>query len=96
MFELSSDKRLEEGEEASDHPQSILPLNRSGTEPNRTITYMVLKATANDNTLCHDEFLGLRSALCQSGGITTDLRRSHLYTLDLQQIHDTPATSPLP
>ncbi|GFV77207.1 uncharacterized protein TNCV_444371 [Trichonephila clavipes] len=42
---------LVEGEErweSSDHPQSVLPLNWGGTEPNRTVTYMVLKATAND------------------------------------------------
>ncbi|GFV84349.1 uncharacterized protein TNCV_2043971 [Trichonephila clavipes] len=45
--------------EASDHPQSVLPLNWDETEPNRTVTCMVLKATANDGrhlALCHDEF----------------------------------------
>ncbi|GFS84976.1 uncharacterized protein TNCV_1305851 [Trichonephila clavipes] len=43
--------------EASDHPQSVLPL-----KPNSTATCMVLKATANDRrnlALFHDE-LGLR------------------------------------
>ncbi|GFY32098.1 uncharacterized protein TNCV_2622351 [Trichonephila clavipes] len=43
--------RVVEGEErweASDHPQSILPRNWGGTEPNRTVTCMVLEATAND------------------------------------------------
>ncbi|GFX58776.1 uncharacterized protein TNCV_804801 [Trichonephila clavipes] len=55
---------LVEGEErweASDHSQSVLPLNCSGTEPNRTVTCMVLKATVNDRRhlgLCHDEFRG--------------------------------------
>ncbi|GFW44182.1 uncharacterized protein TNCV_3855431 [Trichonephila clavipes] len=42
---------LVEGEEmweASNHPQSVLPLNWGGTELNRTVTCMVLKATAND------------------------------------------------
>ncbi|GFV82786.1 uncharacterized protein TNCV_4147541 [Trichonephila clavipes] len=42
---------LVEGEErweVSDHPQSVLPLNWGGTEPNRTVTCMVLKATAKD------------------------------------------------
>ncbi|PRD27058.1 UNVERIFIED_CONTAM: hypothetical protein NCL1_36380 [Trichonephila clavipes] len=64
--------RLVEGKErleASDHPQSVLPLNWGGTEPNRTVTCMVLKATDNDRrhlALCHDEFRGPRSGLCQS------------------------------
>ncbi|GFU79514.1 uncharacterized protein TNCV_2915741 [Trichonephila clavipes] len=68
--------RLAEGEErweASDHPQSVLPLNWGGIEPNRTVTYMVLKATANDRrhlALCHDEFRGPRSGLCRSRGIS--------------------------
>ncbi|GFW97416.1 uncharacterized protein TNCV_4990931 [Trichonephila clavipes] len=42
---------LVEGEErweAFDHPQSVLPLSWGGTETNRTVTCMVLKATAND------------------------------------------------
>ncbi|GFT54570.1 uncharacterized protein TNCV_344551 [Trichonephila clavipes] len=62
----------EERWEASDHPQSVLPLNWGGIEPNRIVTCMVLKATANDRhhlALCHDEFRGPRSRLCQSGGI---------------------------
>ncbi|GFY31395.1 hypothetical protein TNCV_4989541 [Trichonephila clavipes] len=29
-------------------PQSVLPLNWDGTEPNRTVTCTVFKATAND------------------------------------------------
>ncbi|GFT11451.1 zinc finger protein [Trichonephila clavipes] len=65
--------RLVEGEdrwEASDHPQSVLPPNRGGIEPNRTVTCMELKATANNRrhlALCHDEFRGPRSGLCRSG-----------------------------
>ncbi|GFT06956.1 uncharacterized protein TNCV_1415221 [Trichonephila clavipes] len=67
--------RLVEGGErweASDHPQSVLPLNWGGIGRNRTVTCMVLKATANDRhhlALCQDEFRGPRSGLCRSGGI---------------------------
>ncbi|GFV96014.1 uncharacterized protein TNCV_2096821 [Trichonephila clavipes] len=56
--------RLEEVEErweASDHPQSVLPLNWSGLDPNHPVTCMVLKATVNDRrqlALCHGEFRG--------------------------------------
>ncbi|GFV61196.1 uncharacterized protein TNCV_499881 [Trichonephila clavipes] len=42
------------------------------TEPNRTATCMVLKATANERrhlALCHGEFRGPRSGLCRSGAI---------------------------
>ncbi|GFU57107.1 uncharacterized protein TNCV_1779701 [Trichonephila clavipes] len=62
--------RLVDGEErweASDHPQSVVPLNWGGTEPNRTVSCMVLKATDNDRrhlSLCHDEFRGPQSGLC--------------------------------
>ncbi|GFU83737.1 uncharacterized protein TNCV_858161 [Trichonephila clavipes] len=62
----------EERWEASDHPQSVLPLTWGGIEPNRTVKCMVLKATANDKrhlALCHDEFHGPRSGLYRSGGI---------------------------
>ncbi|GFT12504.1 uncharacterized protein TNCV_5093211 [Trichonephila clavipes] len=54
--------RLVEREErwkASDHPQSDLPLNWGGIEPNRSVTCMVLKVTANDRrnlAFGHDEF----------------------------------------
>ncbi|GFU18379.1 hypothetical protein TNCV_1980641 [Trichonephila clavipes] len=44
-----------------DNPQSVLPQNRGETELNRSVTCMVLKATANDRrhlVLCHDEFRG--------------------------------------
>ncbi|GFT18064.1 uncharacterized protein TNCV_423311 [Trichonephila clavipes] len=57
--------RLVQGEErweASDQPQSVLPLNWGGTEPNRTVTCMVLKAAANDRRHC----------LCRSGGISNN------------------------
>ncbi|GFS67865.1 uncharacterized protein TNCV_2295221 [Trichonephila clavipes] len=37
---------VEERWEASDHLQSVLPLNWGGIEPNPTVTCMVLKATA--------------------------------------------------
>ncbi|GFX57109.1 uncharacterized protein TNCV_2963891 [Trichonephila clavipes] len=42
---------LVEGEErweTPDHPSGVLPQNRGGNETNRTVTCMVLKATAND------------------------------------------------
>ncbi|GFU00541.1 uncharacterized protein TNCV_2653171 [Trichonephila clavipes] len=61
--------KLVEGKErleASDHPQSVLPLNWGGTEPNRTVNWMVLKATVNDRrhlALCYDEFREPRSSL---------------------------------
>ncbi|GFW24102.1 uncharacterized protein TNCV_4951461 [Trichonephila clavipes] len=38
----------EERWEAPDHPQGILHINWGGSEPNRTVTCMVLKATVND------------------------------------------------
>ncbi|GFV63579.1 hypothetical protein TNCV_4883221 [Trichonephila clavipes] len=47
---------------------SVLPVNRGGIELNRSVTCMVLKATANDRrhlALCHDEFHGLPSGLCR-------------------------------
>ncbi|GFY24719.1 uncharacterized protein TNCV_1017651 [Trichonephila clavipes] len=56
--------RLEEREESwevPDHPQGVLPQNWGETELNRSVTYMGLKATANDRrrlALCHDEFRG--------------------------------------
>ncbi|GFW42651.1 uncharacterized protein TNCV_257121 [Trichonephila clavipes] len=66
----------EERWEASDHPHSILPLNWCGIEPNRTVTFVVLKATTNDRrhlALCNDEFRGPRSGLCRSGGISINI-----------------------
>ncbi|GFW30111.1 hypothetical protein TNCV_1054221 [Trichonephila clavipes] len=57
--------RLVEGEEkweAPDHPQGVVPLNRGGTEQNRSVTRMMLKAKANDRrktlALHCDEFRG--------------------------------------
>ncbi|GFW52313.1 hypothetical protein TNCV_2427601 [Trichonephila clavipes] len=38
----------EERCEAPDHPQSVLPQNWGGTEQNRTVTCMMLKAKIND------------------------------------------------
>ncbi|GFV00520.1 uncharacterized protein TNCV_3644981 [Trichonephila clavipes] len=61
--------------EAPDHPSGVLPQNWGGNEPNRTVTCMVLKATANDRrhlALCRNEFRGPRSGLCQSGGISNN------------------------
>ncbi|GFV99436.1 uncharacterized protein TNCV_1514061 [Trichonephila clavipes] len=75
--------RLVEGEErreASDHPQSDLPLNWGGIERNRTVTCMVLKATANDRrhlALCHDEFRWHRSGHCRSGATEYRSRRDY-------------------
>ncbi|GFV22931.1 uncharacterized protein TNCV_2623841 [Trichonephila clavipes] len=52
----------EEMREALDNPQGVLPQNWGGTEPNRTITCMVLKSTTNDwrknLAPCSDEFRG--------------------------------------
>ncbi|GFW64624.1 uncharacterized protein TNCV_700301 [Trichonephila clavipes] len=56
-------------------PQGILPQNWVETELNCSVTFMVLKATANDRrhvALCHDEFRGALSGLCRSGGIRND------------------------
>ncbi|GFU40111.1 uncharacterized protein TNCV_3767761 [Trichonephila clavipes] len=70
--------RLVEGEEkweASNQPQSVLPLNWGGIEPNRTVACMMPKATANDRchlALCHDEFRGPLSDLCRSSGISNN------------------------
>ncbi|GFY33902.1 hypothetical protein TNCV_4596101 [Trichonephila clavipes] len=44
-----------------DYSQGIFPKNWGGSELNRSVTCMVLKATANDRrhlALCHDEFHG--------------------------------------
>ncbi|GFV93526.1 uncharacterized protein TNCV_1988391 [Trichonephila clavipes] len=52
--------RLVEGKErweAPDHPRGVLPQNWGETELNRSVTCMVLIATANDRRhldLCHD------------------------------------------
>ncbi|GFW90463.1 uncharacterized protein TNCV_76971 [Trichonephila clavipes] len=51
----------EERWEALDHPQGVLHLNWGETELNRSVTCMVLKATANDMrhlAVFHDEFRG--------------------------------------
>ncbi|GFW87218.1 uncharacterized protein TNCV_5125701 [Trichonephila clavipes] len=71
--------RLEEGEErwkAPGQPQRFLPLNWGGTEQNRTVTCMVLKAKANDRrknlALSRDEFHGPRSDFVwQVASVTT-------------------------
>ncbi|GFX69514.1 uncharacterized protein TNCV_380831 [Trichonephila clavipes] len=52
----------EERREASDQPQGLLLQNWDGTEQNRTVTCMVLKAKAKDRlknlALHRDEFRG--------------------------------------
>ncbi|GFX23851.1 uncharacterized protein TNCV_1788821 [Trichonephila clavipes] len=56
-------------------PLGVLPQNWGGNGPNRTVTCMVLKATANDMrhlALCDDEFRGPRSGLCRLGGISNN------------------------
>ncbi|GFX49792.1 uncharacterized protein TNCV_3073451 [Trichonephila clavipes] len=58
-----------------DHTSGVLPQNWGGNEPNRTVTFMVLKAMVNDRrhlALCHDEFSGPRSGLCRSGGLSNN------------------------
>ncbi|GFT07038.1 uncharacterized protein TNCV_1415821 [Trichonephila clavipes] len=72
-------RMVEGGErwETSDHPQSVFPLNWGGIGRNRTVTCMVLKATANDRhhlALCQDEFRGPRSGLCRSGSSPVPLK----------------------
>ncbi|GFT32016.1 hypothetical protein TNCV_3468611 [Trichonephila clavipes] len=50
------------GRETSDHPRAF-PQNWGGTEQNRTVTCIILKATANDrrtaSTLATTNFVGL-------------------------------------
>ncbi|GFX47430.1 hypothetical protein TNCV_1734171 [Trichonephila clavipes] len=46
-----------------------------GSESNRTVTWMVPKATDNDRrhlSPCYDEYRGPRSDLCQSDGISNN------------------------
>ncbi|GFX19174.1 uncharacterized protein TNCV_3013181 [Trichonephila clavipes] len=48
--------------EAPDPPPGFRPQNWGGTELNRTVTCMVLKAMTNDRRAsCHDKFHGPRS-----------------------------------
>ncbi|GFV73703.1 putative transposable element [Trichonephila clavipes] len=51
--------------------QGALPQNWGGTEPKRTVTCMMLKATnyrqAYNLALCRDEFRGPRPSTCRSG-----------------------------
>ncbi|GFW80185.1 uncharacterized protein TNCV_460931 [Trichonephila clavipes] len=52
----------EDGWEAPDLPQGVLPQNWGGTEPNRTVTCIVLKTKANERrknlAFSRDEFRG--------------------------------------
>ncbi|GFT03386.1 uncharacterized protein TNCV_2985511 [Trichonephila clavipes] len=62
--------RLVEGKErweAPEHSKGVLPQNWGSIEPNRNVTCMVPKATANDRrhlALCNDVFRRPRSGLC--------------------------------
>ncbi|GFV50864.1 uncharacterized protein TNCV_3921571 [Trichonephila clavipes] len=59
-------------------PPGDLPQNCGENEPNRTVTCMVLKATANGRrhlALCDDEFRGPRSGLCRSGGVSNNNKK---------------------
>ncbi|GFU79541.1 hypothetical protein TNCV_2916011 [Trichonephila clavipes] len=51
---------VEERCEVHDHPQGVLPKNMVGTDPNRIVTFMVLKVTDSDRRKLlppsHDEF----------------------------------------
>ncbi|GFV59283.1 uncharacterized protein TNCV_2340241 [Trichonephila clavipes] len=73
------------GWEAPDHPQDVLPQNWGGTELKRSVTCMVLKATANDRhrlSLFHEEFrVVLGSGLCRSGGISNNNTVTNNYVL---------------
>ncbi|GFV19725.1 uncharacterized protein TNCV_479511 [Trichonephila clavipes] len=85
----------EERWEAFDHPQSVLPLHWSGIELNHTVTCMVLKATAIDRrylALCHDEFRGPCSDLCQSGGTSNNNITTKTSTYRIQTIQAAVAT----
>ncbi|GFW59300.1 hypothetical protein TNCV_2910451 [Trichonephila clavipes] len=63
-------------------PQSILPQNWFGTESNRTVTCMVLKATTNERrkylTLCSDEFRGSRSDIARQVSLKTTIGETFL------------------
>ncbi|GFY32695.1 uncharacterized protein TNCV_4638011 [Trichonephila clavipes] len=77
--------RLVEGEErweAPDHPQGVLPQNWGENELNRSVTCMVLKASANDRgqlALYSDEFRRPSSGLCRSGGISNNNIRRYQF-----------------
>ncbi|GFY08713.1 uncharacterized protein TNCV_5006261 [Trichonephila clavipes] len=54
-------------------PQGVLSQNWGETELNRSVTCMMLKATANNRRHldpCHDEFLGPLYGICRAGGIS--------------------------
>ncbi|GFX03956.1 uncharacterized protein TNCV_4678611 [Trichonephila clavipes] len=58
---LMSLVKEEERWEAPNRPQGVLPQNLGESELNRSVTCMVLKATANNRhhlALSHDEFCG--------------------------------------
>ncbi|GFX25080.1 hypothetical protein TNCV_2752551 [Trichonephila clavipes] len=67
--------------EGPDNPQDVLLQNFGGTEPNRTFTYMMLKATANDRCKllvpCHNEFRRLRSDTVRQVALETTTTCTH-------------------
>ncbi|GFW73310.1 hypothetical protein TNCV_2799741 [Trichonephila clavipes] len=68
-------------------PLGLLPKNWGGNDSNCTGTCMVLKATDNDMrhvTLCHDEFRGPRSGLCESGAIELIIHWTYLCSVHLE------------
>ncbi|GFX20585.1 uncharacterized protein TNCV_3489411 [Trichonephila clavipes] len=67
----------EERWETLDHLQGVFPQNLGGTELNRTVTFVVLKATSNDRR-CHDEFRGSRSDYFKQVAAIRDISRSCL------------------
>ncbi|GFY33218.1 uncharacterized protein TNCV_1240691 [Trichonephila clavipes] len=74
--------RLVEGEErweAPDHLQGVLPQNWGGTEQNRTVTCMVLKAKATDKrknlALAAMNFVYLHPVLLSISGISNNNRK---------------------
>ncbi|GFU57116.1 uncharacterized protein TNCV_1779791 [Trichonephila clavipes] len=72
--------------EAPDHPQGVVPQNWGEAELNRSVTCMVLKATGNDRchlALFYDEFRGLWSDICRSGGNSNNGNNNNCISIDL-------------
>ncbi|GFU95117.1 uncharacterized protein TNCV_4139011 [Trichonephila clavipes] len=65
-------------------PAECFLLNWGRIEPNRTVTSMVLKSTANDRrhlALCHDEFRESPSGLYRSGGTDNNNNNDEILNL---------------
>ncbi|GFX42028.1 uncharacterized protein TNCV_353351 [Trichonephila clavipes] len=74
---------------APDYLQGVLPQNWDEDELNRSVTCMVLKATANDGrhlALFHEEFRGPLSGLCRSDGISNNNNSSFLRVVVISQL----------